>query len=497
MNKNKNIDHIFKDGLAHFSEVPPAHVWNAVQGGAQGVGQNKKAIIFWRSVAAAVIIGLLFLGGLFWNNRIDNKAMVTDNAIPAKGTDTKKANEDTDNMILKDSSDEESHEEKYMDTESNYSPNPPIVAFKNNKQAVHPEGKTGTENVSTGFSERMVNNEQINSSTGVTDGMATSPHAVPISKIEPGANIQLANALPVDATQLFNTQNQNTIIDLETQAANNLLIAINNPLDNPEENKKRTLQFAIGGQFSPSYSYRETGSSGNANSTAANEDGIMSYTGGINLNIKTRKRWGIETGIFYAQVGQKFSNPLIGRSDKMLYSASPAAGIRSREANLKNSMGNIKLQSSAQQDLIQEVATSSANIQLNTRSDATFTANELEIIKIQQELDYIEIPFLLRYDLLNKSVGISISGGMSTNFLIGNGAYKIENNSKDKIGEMEHISEINYTAIFGLGLRTPILKSLDFNFEPRIRYFMNSVTEQGGSYKPYSIGVYTGVSYTF
>lgn len=160
-------------------------------------------------------------------------------------------------------------------------------------------------------------------------------------------------------------------------------------------------------------------------------------------------------------------------------------------------MGNISLESTAQQELVKDVAISNAAIRLNS-NDLAYSPTQVEAITVQQELEYLEIPFLLRYNLLNKSVGLSVSGGMSTNFLIGNNAYRLENSSKNRIGETQDINEISYSAIFGFGFRAPILKSLDFNLEPRIKYFMNSVTDSPeSSYKPYSIGIYTGVSYHF
>ncbi|GAF04150.1 outer membrane beta-barrel protein [Saccharicrinis fermentans] len=495
MNTNKDIDHIFKDGLANFSETPPAHVWDAIQKELQATQNNKKVIVFWRSIAAA-FIGLIVLGGLLYRHTTNNSLIADKNSINTNITTALESTDSTNDTAHIGYTKEINEITDKPKPTTRYTTHEALVAYENNTQTI--SHKASSSNQAKPITPPKGSAPQSAPMTSNHIPDKTTTHALSTAHpLRTAQDLHIARALPVDATQLFYSQNQQAIIHLMKQATIKPLFSTNNPSDENEENKKRALQFALGGQFSPSYSYRETQASTANQTKAVDEDGIMTYTGGIHLHIKTRKRWGVETGLYYSRMGQKFSNPLLGRSENMLYSASFSAGVRSTEPNLQNSMGQIKLKSTAQQDLIMDVSKSSANMQVNADSKNTYTSKDLDLIKVQQELDYIEVPFLLRYNILDRSVGLSISGGMSTHFLIGNSAYKLENSSKNKIGEMEDINNINYSAIIGLGLRTPLFKSLDFNFEPRIKYFMNSVTEKGSSYKPYSVGIYTGISYTF
>ncbi len=488
MKENKNIDRIFSEGLANYSELPPAFVWDAITDGMQGAKQNKKMLVLWRSIAAAAIIGLIFLGGLFWSNT--NNTLADANLQP-NGTDVQQLDIDKREAGKNNTSHDEANT-KYQETPANLTQKQHKVVRKNTDKGSDAKNDAGgkTQLITNGNNQTYA---QI-ITPAVTETKDVEKSETPLlQKMDAQDVPNLADYSAPNAMHLLKSTGEPTLKNIEPD---NWMLAFDNnkPL---RASDKNGLQFALGGQFSPSYSYNEAGQLDGSNATAANEDGIMSYTGGINLNIKTRKRWEIETGVYYSQIGQKFSNPMIGNPDKMIYTANPGAGIQTKKPNLNNSMGNINLQSSARQDLIKEVAISNAAIRLNS-NDFAYSPTQVEAITVQQELDYIEIPFLLRYNLLNKSVGLSLSGGMSTNFLIGNSAYRIENNSKNKIGETQGINEISYSAIFGFGFRAPILKSLDFNLEPRIKYFMNSVTDNPeSSYKPYSIGIYTGVSYRF
>ncbi len=470
MNRSKNIDKLYREGMANYSEAPPTYIWDSIESNLQASKKNKTAIIWWRSLAAAAITGLIFLSGIFWNNN-NNENLVTENIT----------SETKNSTILKNTED---------------SPNiNSIVTKRSSKnpsthQTLNTEHNALTE-VST-FKPEVVSNNSKKEIISKSIHFANKEDN--LNKLQSLPPNELNTNKPIDAQQIFHYRN-NKLPDLKTSSE--LFFASNNIND---ENPEKAVRFALGGQFSPSYSYRESESK---STSAAKEDGLLSYTGGINLNFKTKKRWSVETGVYYSQVGQKFRNPTIGNND--IFSPSAEANgfekntdvdIPAKKPNLQNSMGEIKLNNSGESNLIQEMSDTYSDVRINSNERA-YGQDDIEMIDIQQELNYIEVPFLVRYNIIDKSVGISISGGMSTNFLIGNNAYQLKNSNKERIGEMQNINDISYSAIFGIGIKTPVFKSIDFNFEPKVRYFLNSVTNNNGDYKPYSIGIYTGFSYNF
>ena len=429
----------------------------------------KKYWFFWRSIAAAAMFGAIFLSALVWNNKTNN----------GEFADNKNNHESQNNY-----SNNLSSSQKKILTEETSSASRNTNTVNSFKEAIQ-----NKKNSSPNFANKTPKIiEQKKSRTN--RGIKKEFH---LNKLTPIIDVNITSYSDINAKRLLKN-------DTKTKSfvTNDMLwTSFNSQQKIKTDLEKKSLQFAIGGQFSPTYSYRETNSSSQTN--AINEDGIVSYTGGLNLSIRSRKKWSVETGVYYSQIGQKFTNPLLSTGKSDLYvSAEQEAGIEGKKPNLSNSMGSIKLNSASEERLIQDVAKRSSAFRPNSEFTDDQQHQAIDKIKVQQELNYIEVPFLLRYNLIEKSIGLSIAGGMSTNFLVTNGAYELKNGNKEKIGEIENINSVSYSAILGFGIRTPLFKSVDFNFEPKLRYFINSINEgEGNSYKPYSIGVYTGISYRF
>jgi len=66
------------------------------------------------------------------------------------------------------------------------------------------------------------------------------------------------------------------------------------------------------------------------------------------------------------------------------------------------------------------------------------------------------------------------------------------------IGKTKDMESVAYSGSLGLGLKYGLSKRFYLNVEPRIKYYLNSLNSNSSvSYKPYTIGVYTGLSYQF
>ena len=56
---------------------------------------------------------------------------------------------------------------------------------------------------------------------------------------------------------------------------------------------------------------------------------------------------------------------------------------------------------------------------------------------------------------------------------------------------------MSYSANLGLGLNYNVSKKVKVNLEPMFKYQINTFNNSAGDFKPYFIGVYTGLSYKF
>ena len=116
---------------------------------------------------------------------------------------------------------------------------------------------------------------------------------------------------------------------------------------------------------------------------------------------------------------------------------------------------------------------------------------------LNQTMGYIEVPMELSYKLLNRKFGIELIGGMSTMFLNENNLSVISGEFVTSAGQADNLNDISFTTNIGLGFKYNFWKSFQANIEPKFKYQLNTFSENDGGFKPYFIGIYSGVSFSF
>lgn len=282
----------------------------------------------------------------------------------------------------------------------------------------------------------------------------------------------------------------------DVPASNAILAA----LDQEANNKQRSLR--LGFSVSPLYSYRETTPAApspltmaTSDQAAYNEQGLLSAAGGLHISMDLGKRWAVETGLAYARMGQEVETP-VSHSRRYAVSYEGTQDMQTtsyRSLSLANSLGDIhrnkdlpELQKNApvyaeKQTLMvgmaQEVQTSSASL--------------------QQHLDYLEIPLTLRYILVDRPTSLSLSAGLSSNWLVDNKAWLEEDGQRQQIGETEGIAAMTISTHAGMALSLPLGGPFSLRVEPRFSYFLNEINEKHAiGFKPWSFGIYSGIQYT-
>lgn len=116
---------------------------------------------------------------------------------------------------------------------------------------------------------------------------------------------------------------------------------------------------------------------------------------------------------------------------------------------------------------------------------------------LNQRFGYIEVPFEVSYKLVDKKFGVQIITGLSTLFLNENKVSVISNGFSTELGEANNLNKIHYSTNIGVGFKYSFWKSFEANFEPTLKYQINTFNANSGGFKPYLIGLYTGISYKF
>jgi len=125
-------------------------------------------------------------------------------------------------------------------------------------------------------------------------------------------------------------------------------------------------------------------------------------------------------------------------------------------------------------------------------------ASNVFISDISQEFKYLEIPIQATYKLIDKKLSIGVTGGISSNFLVGNSASVIENGITLSHGNTDNIRNVLYSGSAGLEFGYDLGNKLMLTVEPRIKQFMNSVSVNNMvNIKPMQLGIFTGIAYNF
>lgn len=198
--------------------------------------------------------------------------------------------------------------------------------------------------------------------------------------------------------------------------------------------KDKDPRWVLGAMLSPLYSFRDAEPEAMAGA-AGQESGMVSYATGLQVGYRVSRRLALESGIIYNKMGLSIGAPGIQvfTQDDLEYSwGGPDIGASPVNA-ITNSMGNIVSYSG-------EIYVN--NYKLNAAADNNRVANVLTEVNnadqdIRQHLDYLELPFNLRYTLLDKSFKIQVVGGVSTNLLVNNYVTMETASGTTEIGHVE------------------------------------------------------------
>lgn len=116
---------------------------------------------------------------------------------------------------------------------------------------------------------------------------------------------------------------------------------------------------------------------------------------------------------------------------------------------------------------------------------------------ITQEMGFVEVPVEMSYKILSRRFSVSVIGGLSTLFLNENNVSVSSSNLSFEIGEAKNLNDVHFSSNLGLGFRYRFYKNLELHCEPTFKYQFNTFSAGAGNFKPYVMGVYSGLSLSF
>lgn len=454
--QDKNMDQVFRDKLADFEKAPPAFVWENLQSELAGQKHRKLVVFYWRVAGVAAVLLLAFVAG--WQistNRNTNPEVFVENTeqivVPKpiiSEQETKAENTQQTNRI--------SEKNEILEQTTMFANASSLNPKQENKQLI--------------FHPKIEN-----------PGFIKSLQAILATNNSDGNTLKERN--PLMQKVLFSAE------ELRIIEQNKALLAMNS--NDRDQNK-----WMVGASVSPVYSVNQTSQTADYSSNMANPDANdnLNVGGGLSFEYKTQKRWSFQSGVYYNKLEQSSSNTVPAR-----YSvASKIDGLNGFFSTPVSTDNGEMLMNSVAGVIQIEKLPSSVQLEGSLDRESINSTVLVSDANFDQNFEYLEIPLFAKYQLIDSKIGVQILSGVSTNILVGNNVFLQNDMGRDKVGKTNGMVDLSYSGVLGVGLNYALTSNLFLNVEPRFKYFFNSLNEDSNiSYKPYSFGVYTGISYSF
>lgn len=488
MSDKKNIDRLFQEKFKDFEAFPPEQVWQNIEKELQKKKKKRVVPIWWYYGGIAASI-LLFATIVFFFNKSaeedfkNNPAIVNEEVI--KQNTTINDNLPKDNFIKQNqtvsqiekkeqnaerkvkNSVEDNIEKKTFNEKINFKKqkhNQTRVAETKNRSKIYLKEEK-TLPLDTELSNKDENISK-NESQLVSNDFDNNEQPLKTQELEKFVNKKPAQGV------LENKDSSAVVINLEQNPLEKLLE------EKEQKNKTKTDEekinrWQVATQIAPVYFNSLTSGSP---LDAQFADNTKSYQNtlsvGVGVNYAINTKITIRTGV----------NSLLldyNTNDVSFYADMNARTMRNITQNLPGAM----------------MAIEDVNPQGTGIVEAFVPGREFG--SINQRIGFVEVPLEVSYKIVDKKFGFQIIGGLSTLFLTQNEIALISPDFNTAFGEATNLNNIHFSSNLGLGFSYKFWKSFRANLEPTFKYQMNTFSNDAGNFRPYFIGLYSGISYSF
>jgi hypothetical protein len=437
--KGANIDLLFRNGLKDYEVLPPPGVWDGIH---PAIKIKSRQVIFLRVAAVAAILLTVSFLTYRWSRSItaDSVSVMSFN-VPAS--------EPVISLPYVNHAD--------------------LTAVKSDKAEKAPVA---------------VNEPDITNSVSENIEEVSSPGT--LIRLPETRSLTLANKSsgfkPALVTPVSSSQSSHSTLNYQDLQ----YLSDNIPV-------KPVNRWSIAAMASPTYySGINSGSDALSNQIISSDEPLFSYSGGLSFSYKISKRFSIQSGLYYSSLGQKLDG-INSYSGFQQYSSSKGG----HNFEVLTSTGTVY---TSNPDVF--LLSSGSDRVLTAYTKDVFDPNKASLQPVNNSLNqnfsYLEFPVILRYKLIDKTIGINLIGGLSYNLLVHNSVYTTLDGNIYPVGDTKGLNPLSLSSSLGMGMEYNVSSKLSLNLEPTFRYFLNPFSVTTGTYiHPYSFGIFSGVSYKF
>ncbi len=264
--------------------------------------------------------------------------------------------------------------------------------------------------------------------------------------------------------------------------------------DSGDQMVKSTERWSIAAMASPTYYSRfNSGNDPLSRQLMASEQPVVSYSGGVAFSYKLNKRFSIQSGLYYSSVGQEVAgiSSFGGFTDYDYAKGDHNFEVLTTMGSIYTNNEDVFLMANGTGDRIETNYTN--DVFDPQKAGLPYINNNL-----RQNISYLELPVILRYKFVDKTIDFNLIGGVSYNILVNNSVYTMVDGGKYVIGETKGLNMFSLSSSLGMGMEYNFSENLSFNMEPTFRYYLNPFNQLTNSeIHPYSFGIFSGISYKF
>jgi hypothetical protein len=450
--ENKDIDRLFNEKLKNLEATPTKRVWNNIE---SNLKKRKRRVlpIWWFSggTAAALILGFLLFP-------FSNKPLDKINDTPIITANPEIDSLDLNNIKTK-SIFKQINNEVIVAEETKVSKEKENTNKINSKETVFLVTDKLRKSVAKVTDNKAVNNTKEEKHLIDNGVIGETIEAIKNKTIIANEDVLIKTEKPSDSTKKIDLIDKNKTKYLKKD----ILVVLSNIKEEEKKSNKKlwTVSPVVAVLNSNSFS---NGSPINKN-LGNSIRGDNSYSYGVKVGYQLDNKWTIQSGIHLQEI--QFSNNQIIVNET------------------SSSISNIAFNSGISYSLEDS---SLDNLSLNTISQ---NAN------LSQVYGYIEIPIEIKYNIIeNRKFKTELVAGFSSLFLNKN-TVNLTANSLTKTGKVDNLNSFNFSGNLGVDFKYQFDKKWSLNLNPMFKTQLNTFNNDTNGFKPYFIGIYTGINYQF
>ncbi|PQB05522.1 outer membrane beta-barrel protein [Aureitalea marina] len=530
MKDKKNIDRLFTERFKDFEASPSPEVWNRIAEKLKEEEDDRKIIpIWWKLAGVAALLALLLTAGkfvFFSDSDASSPVFVEENTSQEQmDTDGIKISEPDSEVVQVSPSERDDSEDDQTEELTT------AVAQEEVQPSTDPSTNLANDPKPSNATNPALKQQDLDAGTAITSTTAVKKQTKSDEKSGVNADVTAV----VTAAQNKKDPQQDPaaqITPIETKTTD--AVVGNEPIDNssnlPDSSVKTDL--IIGNEVKAEEAVATTEEQKKEEEKPSILDAIEEQNEAIARNQQDKKkdRWEVTPNlapVYYNSIGSGSSldptfadNPQTGDINmsygvQVGYQVADRLTIRSGVSNvdLGYTTGGVELATGPVSTALRSVNYSNQGTVLSAYDAGTIrpTAPGAEDdplsnltpksvggnAEVSQSLSYFEVPMELKYDVLDSRFGISMIGGFSTLILSDNEISVRDGDFRSTIGEANNLNDLSFSTNVGVGFDYKFSKQIRFVVEPMFKYQLNPYSDSSVSFRPYYLGVYSGLSFKF